>query len=432
MSRVNINKETLGETSIFLSRISIILILYLVFDSILPQSLHQIKLIICTLLFTTVISQTTMLQSLKRKIYKYAYELNEVKEIKLDQSRTDLLYSIFDLKSYLQNAYKWNNKRRILFKKMSPLQQQIASVTNYAKKLNMVDKYFEKNNKILSTIVSNSIEKYKIKDYELKIVEEQYKLNKKNNYFRVVESLCHYARDWPLKPCDEITPLINYIKKQADELNNEQTIAIVPGSGLGKVAHTLANDLNFSSVHAVEFSWLMVLMNEYLFMKENKGKQVEIYPYLHTYSNHLSTNDQIRSVEIQHDLEKPENLFIHTADFTKFDINEHLRANEKPKNAVIVTCFFLDTAENLVEYIQSIDRIAAQVEGTTKWINVGPLKYGTAAQIELSDEELKTLIKSLRWKVTDEVEPELLGYLTDRKGLWQGYYNVTKWTAVKP
>jgi hypothetical protein len=429
MPKVILNKESLHETSIFISRTSAILIIYLILTSVLSIS-NKLPLIICTLLFTAVLNQTTMLQTIKKRISKYAFEINEVKEIKLSSQRQELLTAVNDIKDYLDNAYQWNNRRRILFRQMSPLQQQLAKPVDYPKKLNLIDKYFQKNNKILSTILSNSIKKHDIKDFELKFAEEQAKASKRNNYFRVVESLCHYARDWSVQPCDEITPLLDYIKHECKNFNNEKTIAIVPGSGLGRVAHTLANDMKFSSVHAVEFSSLMVLMNEFLYTTVNE-KKVNVYPYLHTYSNHVTLEDQIRPVEILHSLKKPENLTIHTANFTKFDIGNYLKQDESADNLVFITCFFLDTAENLIEYLQAINRLSSQFKGKKKWINLGPLKYGTAAKIEVSDEELKILVKTMGWTITDEQDPKLLGYLTDKKGLWQGYYNVSMWSAEK-
>lgn len=272
--------------------------------------------------------------------------------------------------------------------------------------------------------------KYNIEDFEYKIVEEQATLKKRNNYYRVVESICHYSRDWAVEPCREIEPLLQYIRKQCSDLNSSKTLAIVPGSGLGRIAHSLATETKFSSVHAVEYSWLMVLMNEFIYSKVSSEK-VKIYPYLHTYSNHLSLMDQIRSVEIQHSIKLPQSLQIHHGDFTEFDILTHLKIKESPENLVLVTCFFLDTAENLIEYLQTINRISDNFHGTVRWINVGPLKFGTAAKIEVSNEELKMLIQSMGWKFTDEQKPQLLGYLTDTLGLWQGYYNVTMWTAEK-
>lgn len=428
MPKLVINKESLNESTFFISRISIILVFYLILQAILPHSLQQLSIIICTLLFTTALSQTKMFQVLKNGISKYAVQINQIKEISVDPARHELLSSVYDIKEYLNNARKWNDRRRILFRKMTGLQQQLASSTKYTEKLNTVDEYFEKNNVITSAIVNNAIQKYEIQEFELTAVEQQARSSKRNNYFRVVESLCHYSRDWSVQENEEITPLLNYIKEKLQSEKNQNTTVIVPGSGLGKVAHTLASEMNFSSVHAIEFSWLMTLMNEFVYAKMNTGQHLNVYPFLHTYSNHLKTEDQFRSVEIQCSLKKPTNLSLHTTDFTQFDVKSLDSVSE---NVAFVTCFFLDTAENLVEYIQTINRISSSFKGTKKWVNVGPLKYGSAAQIELSDEELKILLNTMGWKIIDEQKPELLGYLTDKKGLWQGYYNVTKWTAVK-
>lgn len=426
--KLNWNREDISETSIFISRLATTLLLYLLLKAVFPNN-SKLPVIIGTLLFVTIISNTPMFNSFKKKINKYAYEINDIKEFKLDRNRTELITSIVDMKHYLSNAQKWNNRRRSLFRQMSPLQQNIARPVNYPKKLNLIEEYFAKNNDLLTLIVSNSLKKYDIKDYELKLVEDKYLNSKTNNYFRVVESLCHYARDWSVAKNDEVEPLLSYIKDQCKDFDINKTIAIVPGSGLGGVSHSLAQ-LNFSSVHAVEFSWLMVLMNEFIYEKNTVDK-INVYPYLHTYSNHISTNDQIRPVEIELSLKKPDNLTIHNSDFTKFDIHDHLKTNEEANNLIFVTCFFIDTAENLIEYFQSINEISAQFKGKKKWINLGPLKYGTAAKIELSYEEIKMIIESMGWEFVDEQDPKLLGYLTDKKGLWQGYYNVMMWSALK-
>lgn len=429
MPRVKTNIETLQESSIFISRISFVLVFHLISTAVFPSS--KIPLIFSTLFSATIVSQTTMFRNLRRQISRYAYEINEVKEITLPDDRKDLIISIYDLKSYLANAQKWNNRRRLLFRQMSPLQQKIASSINYPNKLNLVDQYFEKNNKIIDQIVKSSINKYNVKDYELQFVEEQASLQKRNQFFRVVESLCHYARDWSKKPSEEISPLLEYIMLQCKDLNDDKTVAIVPGSGLGRVAHELAAQLKLSSVHAVEFSWSMVLMNEFLYSTMENVNDLNVYPYLHTYSNHLTIEDQVRPVEIMHSLEKPQSLNIHHGDFTQFNLSDHLKANEDPENLLIVTCFFLDTAENLISYFQAINKLSSGFNGKVKWINLGPLKYGTAAKIELCDDEMKAIIKTMGWNFVDEQKPKLLGYLTDKKGLWQGYYDVTMWTAEK-
>ncbi len=63
----------------------------------------------------------------------------------------------------------------------------------------------------------------------------------------------------------------------------------------------------------------------------------------------------------------------------------------------IITCFFIDTANNIIEYIHTI--YAALKKGGV-WINFGPLLYHYAemegeVSIELSWEEVKHVIEKV-------------------------------------
>lgn len=63
----------------------------------------------------------------------------------------------------------------------------------------------------------------------------------------------------------------------------------------------------------------------------------------------------------------------------------------------VVTCFFLDTANNVIEYIETIYNI---MKKGGLWINFGPLLYHYSdmpneCSIELSWEELKNIIKKI-------------------------------------
>ncbi|ODV84592.1 hypothetical protein CANARDRAFT_29117 [[Candida] arabinofermentans NRRL YB-2248] len=332
---------------------------------------------------------------------------------------------------------------------MSWRQQDLVSSTGYCKKLNQVDSLFNVNNILLKDLVSKSIKKYNISNLELKQASELSKFGSgsgsgSGGYYRVIESLCHYTRDWTNQGSVEIQPLITYFKNQLISTNVDfkNTIAIVPGSGLGRMSHELTK-LNFKKVHAIEYSWLMVLFNEFVYANENevdekicsKPNTYKIHPYIHNYSNQLSNDLQFRSVEFEQLNMKPNNLTIHKHDFNHFDITKYHTKEELPPNILILTCFFLDTAENLIDYFDSINRICDNFKGSKTWINVGPLKYGTAAKCELNYQELKSVRDKMGWETISEDEDsgdvDVLGYLTDEESLWRGYYGVTKWTCIK-
>lgn len=400
----------LAESTLVISRVSFALVIYLILEALLPN--RKFNAIVLSVLLAGIINQSNMFQNLKK--YVAGTVQRGQFSVEVDEKRGNLVAALFDIDQYVKNGGNWNDRRRILFKKMSNQQQALVNSVKYPQKLNTVDKLMGKNSTVLQKIASLAKSKHNVQDAEVMLMKD----TKRNNYFQVVESLCHFARDWSPAHADEVDPLLAYIKKQTKDLDTKTTTVIVPGSGLGRVSYELAKQ-GFYSVHSVEYSWLMVLLNEYMFT----GNKDNIYPYLHTYSNHAKNVDQFRSVDIVGMPTKPENLHIHQGDFNEFTLAA------ETDNVVIVTCFFMDTAENMMDYIDSINRLCAGHKGTKRWVNVGPLKYGTAAQVEFSDEELKAVIKLSGWRLTDQQPPQLLGYLTDKQGLWQGYYNVLKWTA---
>ncbi|KAL7444293.1 hypothetical protein ACHAXH_007116, partial [Discostella pseudostelligera] len=74
----------------------------------------------------------------------------------------------------------------------------------------------------------------------------------------------------------------------------------------------------------------------------------------------------------------------------------------------IATCFFIDTATNIYEYILTI-RNALRVGGV--WINVGPVQWNRNAQLQPSVDELKEIISLAGFKIMHwEVSNKLLAY----------------------
>ncbi len=78
--------------------------------------------------------------------------------------------------------------------------------------------------------------------------------------------------------------------------------------------------------------------------------------------------------------------------------------------AAIVTCFFIDTATNIYDYL---DTIAASVEVGGLWINVGPLQWHGNAIVSMTATDLRSVLESdcqgcwkiLEWSVDSEPVP---------------------------
>ncbi|KAF3774951.1 Carnosine N-methyltransferase [Nymphaea thermarum] len=128
-------------------------------------------------------------------------------------------------------------------------------------------------------------------------------------------------------------------------------------------------------------------------LSTQKAREWTIYPWIHSNCNSLSDIDQLRPVEFP-DLHPAsagitEGFSMCAGDFVEV-YNEPCQEGAWDS---VVTCFFIDTAHNIVEYIEVISKI---LRDGGLWINLGPLLYHFAdaygpdeMSIELSLDDVK-------------------------------------------
>lgn len=354
--------------------------------------------------------------------------------------QNELVAALHSLRAYKAHARAANDRRRRLFSLMPPRHQKTCVAAGYSAKLASIDAHIDRNQDYLAAIAHTAANTYGV----AQLAPASARNTSLSNY-RVVESLGHFARDWSPEGAREVAPLVAYITAQLDRLVPRHealhTAVILPGAGLGRVAHEVARHAPYA-VHAVEFSGLMHACNLHVYEAAACSDAVSIHPYLHTCSNFLSGDAQVRPVQVK-PRTRPENLHLALGDFRTFELPAQYQ------NVVVVSVFFVDTAENVLEYFDAIGRLTLGT-GTRNgyWINAGPLKYGSAAQAELSGAEMAHVRRALGWRdlhvlnTTDkkaerpkaafaELVPDgVLGYMTDARSLWQGYYGLSMWTSA--
>lgn len=318
---------------------------------------------------------------------------------------------------------------------MSWRQQNLCKQIGYLEKLDTLDTLIKKNQGFLNKVVESSINQYEISFSDFDIIKNFID----NSSYRVIESLAHFNRDWNMDDQDfELGPILSYIESQlasivpSSQISN--TCIVVPGSGLGRIPYELALK-GYGHVHSIEFSGLMYLFNQFVYNNSHCDlKDLSVYPYVHNNSNFQHVNDQARSVLVPQ-ITMPANLSMHLEDFNTFELPDH-----QHDNIVVVTAFFIDTAENLMDYLDSINQLVKPFKHA-HWINIGPLKYGTAPKVELNMDELAQLRKLTGWKDIHTLntlqepinsgENGLYSYATDKKSFWQGYYGLVGWNSCK-
>jgi carnosine N-methyltransferase len=158
------------------------------------------------------------------------------------------------------------------------------------------------------------------------------------------------------------------------------------------------------------------------------------HPYIDWWSHHATTADLQRSVPFPNRLASPSVLLVEGDFTTAF-------AEDTGKYDVIVSLFFIDTARNLVSYLENIHRL---LRPGGRWVNLGPLLYGSAPFLQLSLDEVIALSEQTGFRF-EETAPSCgditipgtavrgmeVAYGQNRKGLSKNAYQVQFWVARK-
>ncbi|VDM69350.1 unnamed protein product, partial [Strongylus vulgaris] len=258
-------------------------------------------------------------------------------------------------------------------------------------------------------------------------------------------------------------PLMDILRRKfPDEKKRDSVKIMVPGSGLGRLAFDLAEE-GFI-VEGNEYSMIMLMTSSFLLNGCLKENEYFIYPYTLDKSNCWSYADQTRPIyfpdtgkserevsvlvihlfaiqiipfslrHIRHFvysvpffLQKPLNMSMIAGDFLEVT---------KSRNETfdcVVTAWFIDTAKNIIDYIETIYRL---LKPGGSWLNVGPLTYHyedmpDEMSIELPYEEVMRIIRLTGFEVVKE-ERIASYYTKNRLSMLKNQYTCAFFEVIKP
>ncbi|KAK3138299.1 hypothetical protein QOZ80_5AG0367080 [Eleusine coracana subsp. coracana] len=245
------------------------------------------------------------------------------------------------------------------------------------------------------------------------------------------------VRDWAeegQKERDECyKPILEELNRLFPSRNKQRPPScLVPGAGLGRLALEISS-LGFVS-QGNEFSYYMLICSSFILNHTQEANEWTIYPWIHSNCNSLSDNDQLRAVKFP-DIHPSsagitEGFSMCAGDFVEVYSEE---SQDSAWDAV-VTCFFLDTAHNIVEYIEIISKV---LKDGGVWINLGPLLYQADSygpdddmSIELSLEDVKKV--AYHYGFVMEVENMIeTTYTANMRSMMQNRYHAVFWTMRK-
>lgn len=373
-------------------------------------------------------------------------------------SFNELRETLFHLKSYRDVCIRNNNVKLTRLKELNEKQRIQLIDIDYIKKIQEVESSINRDSNVVNKIVETTLHQLynDNKDNEssnyIKIIIELaqslgYDMNSNGKIIsldekkwgatpnqdiplmRISESLSHLCRDWSPEFQHELDPIMEYIESQLlliRNINSERNMLVIPGCGVGYIPYYLSKKFPKIQVESIEWSNLMYICNQFVL---NCKEDIELSPFSQYYSNQIDWKNQTRSIKIPLKNVTTENTNLKSlwGDFRNYIPN---KTNTLIDNIIVITVYFLDTAENVFEYLEIIESLSKYCGKELHWINVGPLKYGTRPMVQFTVDELKRLKQIRGWKDIDSKvinkQPNLNGYVTNTDSLYQGYYGLYK------
>ncbi|CAD7972511.1 unnamed protein product [Amoebophrya sp. A25] len=267
---------------------------------------------------------------------------------------------------------------------------------------------------------------------------------KPENMSKTSSTLRQIVRDWSAEGREEreksYRPLLDALQRYlplTEEMKSggrPPFDVLVPGSGLGRLLFEVVN-MGYSG-QGNEFSYHMLLVSDYILNSTSETECEIVYPFATTYGDQVRNGARLRRVQFPDvcpgvELAKPGRNPNIQFGMAAGEFVEIYRRQPERWHAVL-TCFFLDTARNVIQYIRTLALI---IPRGGMWGNLGPLLYHFAESpdehsIELSYTDLLPIIRQY-FDVKEESILRDCGYVNDKYGARSSRYHARFFVCVR-
>ncbi|KAI0434734.1 N2227-like protein-domain-containing protein [Xylaria sp. FL1042] len=411
-----------------------------------------------------------------------AEEWNGVEEAIEDPEEIRVIFCALDsFSQYAKNAHlNCTHFRRQAFYALPQAHWQMLAAPpfNYLETLNRVDNAIESNAELARTIVKMGLHSFGMVDMNAEAVmpEEWTGVAKCNDMDKARSTIRQFYRDWSAEGRVERDACYGpvFAALEAEKARKPAPAGtatqppptrplsvLVPGAGLGRLVFDLCR-LGYDT-EGNEISYHQLLASSYILNLCERAGQHTIYPWIHSFSNHRSRENQFAAYRIP-DIHPQQALNEATASGTKIGTMQMCAADflclygddaHAGTYDAVATVFFLDTAPNLIRYLEVIRR-CLRPGGVL--INVGPLLWhwenhvpghhgydgdgdydentslGIAdpGSFELTDDEVVALVEKMGFVVETRQSGLRAPYVQDSQSMLQTVYNASHWIARKP
>ncbi|THC92419.1 hypothetical protein EYZ11_008109 [Aspergillus tanneri] len=352
--------------------------------------------------------------------------------------RQRLLTALHGFTKYKERNLVETKRWRDLYKQVSKRQRSLVeSTVHYTRKLNAVEHLLEINEQLAKAIVTQGLQFYNVSRSELdEFIRQQEQEGQATDRTSVSQAMKHFVRDWAEEGSEErqeAFPCVLSTLERIPRTSEQPLRVLVPGAGVGRLAHEI-DGLRGFEVTMNEWSAYMNLVYRYMSSISTPNSEA-FHPYIDWWSHHATTRDLQRSVAFPDRVIDPSSVLLVEGDFTT------VFAEDTGKYDMIVTLFFIDTARNLVSYFETIHQL---LRPGGRWINLGPLLYGSAPFLQLSLDEIIALSEKIGFQF-EETDPSCgditltdspvrgleVAYGRNGRGLSKNAYQAQFWQATK-
>ncbi|XP_041644353.1 carnosine N-methyltransferase isoform X2 [Cheilinus undulatus] len=305
---------------------------------------------------------------------------------------------------------------------------------NTLSNLARISRCAEHNQQVLQAIVDNSLHMFENIDYG----ERDPRKARPSTTFdmdKLKSTIKQFVRDWSEAGRAErdscYKPIIQEIQRlfPSDQYDVSKVSVLVPGAGLGRLAWEIAQ-LGYTC-QGNEWSFFMLFSSNFVLNRCENVNSLTLYPWIHQFSNNKKSTDQTRGITFP-DV-NPQSLPL-TSDFSMV-AGDFVEVYSDPDSwDCVATCFFIDTAHNVIEYVETIWKI---LKPGGVWINLGPLLYhfenmANELSVELSYEDIRTAIVSFGFHIEVEKESVQTTYTENERSMLRYVYDCVFFVARKP
>ncbi|KAM6930614.1 carnosine N-methyltransferase [Xenentodon cancila] len=320
------------------------------------------------------------------------------------------------------------------FRSLSQSHQNL--VPDVLSNLARISRCAEHNQEVLQAIIQNSLHMFENMEYgEQPQDPRTVQTPSTFDMDKLKSTIKQFVRDWSEAGQAErdscYKPIVQEIERlfPSDQYDVSKVSVLVPGAGLGRLAWEIAQ-LGYTC-QGNEWSFFMLFSSNFVLNRCEKVNALTLYPWIHQFSNNKKSSDQTRLIRFP-DV-NPQSLPL-SSDFSMVAGDFVEVYNDSESWDCVATCFFIDTAHNVLEYLDTIWKI---LKPGGVWINLGPLLYhfenmANELSIELSYEDVRTAMVRKGFYIEVEKESVPTTYTENERSMLRYVYDCIFFVARKP